>query len=58
MTNELCNLCNEQKETKIHAFLECKHIKSFLLEIEDWISNIKNSKTHKSNTSFDLNQTF
>ena len=44
-TNELRNLCNEQKETDIHAFLECKHIQSFWLKIEHWISNIENSKT-------------
>ena len=44
-TNELCNLCDGQKETNIHAVLDCKHIQSFWLEIEHWISNIKNSRT-------------
>ena len=31
-TNELCNTCNERKETNIPAFLECMHIRSFLAE--------------------------
>ena len=43
-TNHLCNLCNELKETNLHAFLECKYIKSFWLEIENWMSNIRNCR--------------
>ena len=30
MTNGLCNICNEQKYTNIHAFSECKHITTYL----------------------------
>ena len=42
--NHLCNLCNELKETNLHAFLECKYIKSFWLEIENWMSIIRNCR--------------
>jgi hypothetical protein len=32
---QLCNFCNETKETILHLFWECNIVKSLLLEMAD-----------------------
>ena len=32
---ELCTFCNEQRETLLHLFYDCSHVRTFLLQLQD-----------------------
>ena len=33
---ELCTFCNEQRDTLLHLFYECSHVRTFLLQLRDF----------------------
>ena len=35
---ELCTVCNEQKETLIRLFYDCRHVRTFLLQLRETIA--------------------
>ena len=32
---ELCTFCNEQRETLLHLFYDCSHVRTFLLQLQE-----------------------
>ena len=36
---ELCTFCSEQRETLLHLFYECSHVRTFLLQLRDSINS-------------------
>ena len=51
LTNSpLCNFCNEEEDTFLHAFFECEHVNDFWNNVKDWVNQNSNNDIHLSKT--------
>ena len=49
LTNSpLCNFCNEEEDTFLHAFFECEHVKEFWNNVRDWVNQNTDNDIHLS----------
>ena len=49
LTNSpLCNFCNEEEDTFLHAFFECEHVNDFWNNVKDWVNQNTNNDIHLS----------
>ena len=49
LTNSpLCNFCNEEEDTFLHAFFECEHVNDFWNNVKDWVNQNINNDIHLS----------
>ena len=55
LTNSpLCNFCNEEEDTFLHAFSECEHVNDFWNNVKDWVNQNTNNDIHLSKTDIIL----
>ena len=56
-TSPRCTFCNEEDETILHLFFECRYVHELLLSLANWINSNTDLNIVLDNTEFILGYT-